>query len=171
MHANNNNVNLSVASDGIFLHFINLIFQCNIQKWLSLLVSPHMTLFMLHHSCCCCWAFSSNAQFPPFFRLLIGQHVCTGVKVITPPLGIWLLVSVHMCLHKCLNVDGIVLKCWWCLQVFSFFLLKRKLEEKKTHVFKNTLKRVWKGYSWAHLLAGQLLISNLGAAKEFILCI
>lgn len=86
-------------SDGIFLHFVNFIVQCNIQKYFKFIVS----------SCRSIWspADPSNLPFPLFFSLLIGQHVlthkgpisCSGVRL--TPLDV---------LRMRLHVDEIILK-------------------------------------------------------------
>lgn len=56
------------GSDGIFCCFINFIFQCDIQKELNFMLSPHIWLPLL---------LAVLEPFPLLFRLLIGQHVLT----------------------------------------------------------------------------------------------
>lgn len=67
---------------------------------------------------------------------------------------------------------------WDCFKMllvstgFLFLFVKAEAGKKKTkRDFKNTHKPVKKATVWPICRAGQLLISNLGAAKEFILCI
>lgn len=77
--------------------------------------------------CRCCWAFSGNAPFPPFFRLLIGQRVLRGYIATWHVHDIaWQSTCVVWCGQDFLKYH----QCVWGFWVFGFFLFNPEAEKK-----------------------------------------